>query len=339
MNQEQIQSFWNAHPCGDHIVGGLHHRFDDDHERFFTAYDAWRYDQESHIPDMLDRVDWHGKRVLEIGLGQGAESEQLIRRGALWSGLDLTEESVERVRTRLTTRGLPHEDLRQGSVLDIPWVDDGFDLVFSHGVLHHVPDVHTAQAEIHRVLRPGGALVAMLYARHSLNYQVSIRLVRRGALAAAYPLRHSGRLPESQMLRQHLDNAEQVGLRRYLDLDTFTHRSTDGPLNPFARVYSAREVRRDFPDFELVAASKRYLHAPPLPVGRLHLSGRSLGWHLWVRLDARPERIAAQGTWADPASMAEVVPSMVRVGPQGSDCAGGARHVRVRTDEDGEAWS
>ncbi|WP_406832176.1 class I SAM-dependent methyltransferase [Pedococcus sp. KACC 23699] len=301
MNQEQIKSFWNDHPCGDHIVGGLHQRFDDDYERFFAAYDAWRYDQESHIPAMLDRVDWRGKRVLEIGLGQGAESEQLIRRGALWSGLDLTDESVDRVRTRLAARALPYEDLRQGSVLDIPWADDSFDLVFSHGVLHHVPDVHRAQAEIHRVLRPGGALVAMLYARHSLNYQVSIRLVRRAALAAAYPLRHSGRLARAPMLRQHLDNAERVGLRHYLALDTFTHRSTDGPLNPFARVYSTQDARRDFPSFELVAASKCYLHAPPLPVRRLSLSGRRMGWHLWVRLDARPESTPAQGVPAETA--------------------------------------
>jgi hypothetical protein len=88
--------------------------------------------------------------------GQGAESEQLIRRGALWSGLDLTNESVERVRARLSLRGLPHEDLRQGSALRIPWPDSHFDVVFSHGVLHHVPDVKTAQAEIRRVLRPGG---------------------------------------------------------------------------------------------------------------------------------------------------------------------------------------
>ena len=41
--------------------------------------------------------------------------------------------------------------------------------MFSHGVLHHIPDIRTAQAEIHRVLKPGGTLVAMLYARKSLN--------------------------------------------------------------------------------------------------------------------------------------------------------------------------
>jgi SAM-dependent methyltransferase len=287
MNETQVQSFWNAHPCGDHIVGGLHQRFGDDYERFFAAYDTWRYTQESHIPACLDRVAWEGQDVLEIGLGQGSESEQLIRRGAVWSGLDLTAESVDRVRARLSVRDLPHGDVRQGSVLSIPWPDDSFDLVFSHGVLHHVPDIHQAQAEIHRVLRPGGRLVAMLYARRSLNYQVSIRVVRRAALAAAYPFRRQAAVRSSAMLAQHLANAEQAGLRRYLGLESFTHRSTDGPLNPFARVYSPREVEQDFPAFTLADSYQRYLHAPPIPVHGLP-GERWLGWHLWVTLAARP---------------------------------------------------
>jgi SAM-dependent methyltransferase len=287
MSESAVRDFWNAHPCGDHIVGGLHGDFRDDHERFFAAYDAWRYDQEAHIPACLDRFDFRDRRVLEIGLGQGAESEQLIRRGARWSGLDLTEESVERVRTRLALRSLPHVDLRQGSACAIPWPDSSFDVVFSHGVLHHVPDIATAQAEIHRVLRPGGTLVAMLYARHSLNYQVSIRVLRRAILAAAYPLRRTRLLRDApQILRAHLANAERVGLRRYLEIEEFTHRSTDGPHNPHARVYSRAEVVADFPSFELVGSFQRYLHAPPLPVRRLPLADR-LGWHLWVELRAR----------------------------------------------------
>lgn len=290
MDEADVQSFWNSHPCGDHIVGGLHGAFAADHEAFFRAYDSWRYRQEGHIPGCLDRIDWRGRTVLEIGLGQGAESEQLIRRGARWSGLDLTRESVDRVRTRLAIRKLPYDGLRQGSAVAIPWQDDAFDLVFSHGVLHHIPDIRAAQAEIHRVLKPGGTLVAMLYARRSLNYQVSIRLVRRAALAAAYPLRRTRWLREpSPVLRQHLDNAEREGLRRYLTLDTFTHRNTDGPLNPYARVYSPREVIEAFPDFELVDSYRRYLHAPPLPVNRLP-GQRWFGWHLWVQLRPRATR-------------------------------------------------
>jgi SAM-dependent methyltransferase len=284
MNETEVQSFWNAHPCGDHIVGGLRQEFAEDYERFFAAYDQWRYKQEGHIPACLDRFDWDGKKVLEIGLGQGAESEQLIRRGARWSGLDLTAESVARVGARLSLRDLPHDDLKQGSALEIPYPTGSFDHVFSHGVLHHIPDILTAQQEIRRVLKPGGTLVAMLYARRSLNFQVSIRVVRRAVLAAAYPLRNV--LPFKGILRQHLENAERIGLRSYLDIETFTHRNTDGPLNPFARVYSPREVERDFPDFELVNSFQQYMHAPPLPVHGMPYGDR-FGWHLWVTLRAR----------------------------------------------------
>jgi SAM-dependent methyltransferase len=286
MSEETVRSFWEARPCGDHIVGGLDERFHHDYEQFFVEYDAWRYRQEGHILDCLDGVAWRDRDVLEIGLGQGADSEQLIRRGARWSGLDLTQESVDRVGTRLRIRSLPHVALKQGSALEIPYDDDSFDIVFSHGVLHHIPDIRIAQSEIHRVLRPGGLLVAMLYARRSLNYQASIRVVRRGAVAVAYPLRRTPIVPATGMLRRHLENAERLGLRRYLQLDTFTHYNTDGPDNPFARVYSTLEVERDFADFELETSYQRYMHAPPLPVHRMP-GGHRLGWHLWVHLRAR----------------------------------------------------
>ncbi|HZE66550.1 MAG TPA: class I SAM-dependent methyltransferase [Sporichthyaceae bacterium] len=285
MNEASIQQFWQAHPCGDALVGGLGQKHQGDLEQFFAAYDSWRYRQEGHIPGCLDTIEWAGRDVLEIGLGQGAESEQLIRRGARWSGLDLTEEAVRRVAARLALRDLPYRQIQQGSVLSIPWPDDSFDVVFSHGVLHHVPEITTAAAEIRRVLRPDGLLVAMLYARRSLNFQVSIRLVRRAVLAAAYPLRRVPAVGRSTIVGQHLDNAEAVGLRNYLCLENFTHRNTDGPLNPFARVYSLPEVRRDFPGFRRVRSSQHYMHAPPLPVHGLPGASR-LGWHLWLVLQS-----------------------------------------------------
>ena len=162
---------------------------------------------EHHIPACLDDMDVDGRRVLEIGLGQGAEAEQLIRRGARWSGLDLTGESVGRVRRRLEVRHLPSEDVREGSALDIPWPDNSFDIVFSHGVLHHIPDILGAQAEIHRVLKPGGKLVVMLYARRSLNYLVSIA----APAAPGHPRRLPVRPPRSDPPEGHAGAAPPPG--------------------------------------------------------------------------------------------------------------------------------
>jgi SAM-dependent methyltransferase len=286
MDEQTVERFWQDHPCGDAQVGGLRELFHDDYEKFFTDYDRFRYQNERHLPACLDALSVAGKQVLEIGLGEGSESERLIRQGARWSGADLTAESVARVRARLTLRELPYEELRQASVLALPFADNSFDLVFSHGVLHHVPDIRQAQQEIHRVLRPGGELVVMLYARWSLNYLVSIGLVRRAALLAAFPLARTSILNSIAargVLADHLDNARRVGLFRYLRLEEFVHHNTDGPANPYALVYDRRRVQRDFPAFRVTHTYKRFMHAPPLPVHRL--PGESImGWHLWAHL-------------------------------------------------------
>lgn len=287
MDEKAVQAFWQDNACGDAQVGGLRERFNGDFDSFFTDYDRFRYSTERHIPGCLDSLNLAGKRVLEIGLGEGSESERMIRQGALWSGVDLTAESVARVRARLELRNLPFDQLRQGSVLDLPFGDDVFDLVFSHGVLHHVPNIQRAQREIRRVLQPDGELVIMLYARWSLNYLVSIGVLRRLALLGAYPWAKAGLLkvnPQRGMLGAHLENARATGLLRYLRLREFVHRSTDGPANPYATVYDQRRVERDFPAFRVTRIYKRFMHAPPLPVHRL--PGETvLGWHLWVHLE------------------------------------------------------
>jgi SAM-dependent methyltransferase len=287
VDEQTVQQFWQQHACGDAQVGGLHDRFHDDYEQFFTDYDRFRYQNERHLPACIDALDVAGKQVLEIGLGEGSESERLIRQGARWSGVDLTAESVARVQTRLALRNLRYEELRQGSVLDLPFADDSFDMVFSHGVLHHVPDIQQAQREIHRVLRAGGELVIMMYARWSLNYLVSIGLIRRAALLAAFPLSRAGVVKSGSghgMLTDHLDNAKRTGLFRYLRMGEFTHHNTDGPANPYALVYDRRRVEHDFPSFRVTRTYKRFMHAPPLPVREL--PGETLmGWHLWIHLE------------------------------------------------------
>jgi SAM-dependent methyltransferase len=285
-SEPDIRAFWNTHPCGDHQIESLKA----DYEAFFARYDNFRYSRESHILRRLDAIDFKGKRVLEIGLGQGSDSEQIIRRGAIWSGLELTPESVRRVSTRLRLRGLPCERLECGSALAIPFEDNSFDIVFSHGVLHHIPDVRRAQREIARVLKPDGRLIVMLYARRSLNYLVSIAVVRRIGLVA---LRLVGAKPGG-IVGEHIANSRRDGLWRYLKMSNFIHRSTDGPGNPYSKVYDLARVRADFPDFKVERSYQDHMHAPPLPVSFLKPLAGFLGWHLWVHLV--PRKTAVQLT-------------------------------------------
>lgn len=284
MTEQTIHKFWDSHPCGDSQVESLK----GDYEDFFNRYDAFRYSREAHILRRMDAIDFKGKRVLEIGLGQGADSEQIIRRGAIWSGLDMTPESINRVSARLTLRELPYERLDCASALSMPFPDDSFDIVFSHGVLHHIPDIVAAQKEIARILKPGGRLIAMLYARRSLNYLVAILVVRRLAVAVLT----LGGVQGSGIVGGHIANAKKIGLLKYLKMSNFIHANTDGPLNPYSKVYDLSAVRRDFSDFEIEKSYQDHMHAPPLPVSWLKSLSGYLGWHLWVYLIPRKQEAA-----------------------------------------------
>jgi hypothetical protein len=66
-------------------------------------------------------------------------------------------------------------------------------------------------------------------------------------------------------------------------MTNFIHHNTDGPDNPYSKVYDLAMIRHDFSEFRLRGAYKRWMHGPPLPVSWLPL-GPLLGWHLWVHL-------------------------------------------------------
>jgi len=70
-------------------------------------------------------------------------------------------------------------------------------------------------------------------------------------------------------------------------MSTFIHANTDGPLNPYSKVYDLFTVKRDFPDFEIEKSYQDHMHAPPLATGWLRSLSGVLGWHLWVHLIPR----------------------------------------------------
>src|SRR4030095_6632622 len=98
--------------------------------------------------------------------------------GAEYTGVDLTEAAIELAQQRFVLFGLPGQ-FRTADAESLDFAHDSFYLVSSHGVLHHTPDTARAIQEVHRVLRPGGRAVVMLYHRNSYNYRVKLRILRR----------------------------------------------------------------------------------------------------------------------------------------------------------------
>ena len=78
-------------------------------------------------------------------------------------GLDLSQRNVETCEMRARQRGLDNTRFLQGSLLDVPFEDESFDVVWSNGVLHHTEDPDRTLREITRVLKPGGWMWLYLY--------------------------------------------------------------------------------------------------------------------------------------------------------------------------------
>jgi ubiquinone/menaquinone biosynthesis C-methylase UbiE len=195
-------------------------------------------------------------------------------------------------RRRFEMEGLGAE-LRVADAESLPFGDASFDLVYSHGVLHHTPDIGRAINEVHRVLKPGGTALVMLYHKNSYNYYVNIMTIRRAGvrllglswgprLVHALTGEDEGRLRELQRLYR--------GDRtRLLSREEFLNQNPDGAGNPLARVFTKREVERMFARFAAVRTEAHFLNKNWIPlVGRLiprsleRRLARAAGWHVWA---------------------------------------------------------
>jgi SAM-dependent methyltransferase len=100
-----------------------------------------------------------GEDVLEIGFGSGVSFLNLAEMYRHIHGLDLTADAAP-IAEMFSRMGIQTE-LRNGSVLEMPYADNQFDAVLLISILEHLrpEDQQKAFSEIARVLKPGGQLV------------------------------------------------------------------------------------------------------------------------------------------------------------------------------------
>lgn len=140
------------------------------YDAFSTEYERERgANDPGGYHELLDELEseyvrrfGQGRDVLEVGCGTGLVLKRIREFARLAKGVDLSPGMLEKAKAR----GL---DVQLGSATELPFDANRFDVTCSFKVLAHVPDIERALAEMARVTRPGGVVLAEFYNPHSLR--------------------------------------------------------------------------------------------------------------------------------------------------------------------------
>ncbi len=247
-NKQAVHDYWEDASCGEALYLKGHNRED------YLRQSEMRYKLEPFIMDFAEFPRYRNKKVLEIGVGLGADHQQFAEADAMLYGIDLTERAINHTVKRLETFGLS-SSLQVGDAEELPFEDGTFDLVFSWGVLHHTPNTRKSLDEVFRVLKPGGEAKIMIYHKYSfVGYMLWIRYA---------------------LVRLDLKATLNSIYSKYLE-------------SPGTKAYSVKEAQELFSKFEDVKITTVLTHGDLLTsdAGQRHkgvvLSVARLVWPRWI---------------------------------------------------------
>ncbi len=121
-------------------------------------------------------LDWlKGKTCLDAGCGGGRYSVALARHGAKSVvGADVSGSGLQNA--KLQASRIPNIQFCGASVLELPFADQSYDLVWCAGVLHHTRSPETGLTELVRVLKAGGRMFLLLYGKGGVRWPTMMNL-------------------------------------------------------------------------------------------------------------------------------------------------------------------
>lgn len=163
---------------------------------------------------VVDRVPWRGDEVvLDVGCGSGAYVAPVnarLRRGGWLASVDLSWGMLQDAAANAAANAAAEPYIHPPAFLNadathLPLADASFDVVLANHILFDVPQLESAVAEFHRVLRPGGRLVAATNARDSM--QRFFTEVKMACEALGFP---SDLRPAAARVRFTLENGARI---------------------------------------------------------------------------------------------------------------------------------
>lgn len=169
---------WNKNPCGiGDYLGGIEY----ESLEFFEAIRTNRYEVTDQW--MKKAIDFNlvkGKKLLEIGHGLGTDLLSFSEAGARVYGIDISEEHHRLAKRNFELHGRECV-LKLCDCDEIDFPSSTFDIVYSHGVLHHTPNTIKCISEAYRVLKYEGQFILGLYHKYSA-YHIFMMLLYQGVI-------------------------------------------------------------------------------------------------------------------------------------------------------------
>lgn len=144
-------------------------------EQLWAPYDEKLFENSvelfSRRLDLIkfDKPWFKGKTVLDAGCGGGRNTIAMARLGAKEAqGIDLGAEGIANAKKRAAN--LDNTNFQQASILDIPFQDNKFDMVWCAGVMMITDDEDRALDELTRVCKTGGMLYLLVYASEGMRW-------------------------------------------------------------------------------------------------------------------------------------------------------------------------
>lgn len=160
---ETVADYWNRRPCNIR-----HSQSEIGSRKYFDEVEERKYFVEPHIPGFAQFERWRDAQVLEVGCGIGTDAVNFARAGAFYTGVELSQASLDLARRRFGLFGLTGDFLQvNAEELASYLLPASFDLVYSFGVIHHTPRPDAVVRQVRRLIKPKGEFRLMLYAKDS----------------------------------------------------------------------------------------------------------------------------------------------------------------------------